>query len=82
MMKDPKRDWIGQPESPEAYASGTRLFAYRGLRKKLTCSELKRGLEDINTAKASLEPARHARTHALMTDVARELDAERGKRCG
>ena len=81
MVKDAKRDWIGQPQSPEAYANGTRLFAYRALRKTLTCNELKRGLEDINAARPSLEPARYARAHALMTDVARELNSERGKRC-
>jgi hypothetical protein len=40
MVKDPKRDWIGQPQSPDAYANGTRLFAYRALRKNLTCTEL------------------------------------------
>jgi hypothetical protein len=81
MMKDPKRDWIGQPQSPDGYATGTRLFAYRGLRKEMTCNELKRGLEDINTAKVSLEPARYARTVALMSDVAGELEVERGRRC-
>src|SRR5256885_8926141 len=31
------RDWIGQPQSAEGYATGTRLFAYRALRKHLTC---------------------------------------------
>lgn len=81
MVKDPKRDWIGQPQSPDAYANGTRLFAYRALRKTLTCNELKRALEDINAARPSLEPTRYARALTLMTEVARELDAERGKRC-
>ena len=81
MVADPKRDWIGQPRSPEAYANGTRLFAYRALRKTLTCNELKRGLDDINAARPLLEPARYARAQALMTEVARELNSERGKRC-
>jgi hypothetical protein len=81
MVKDPKRDWIGQPQSPEAYANGTRLFAYRALRKTLNCNELKRGLEDINTARPSLAPARYARAQALMTEIAHELDSERRKRC-
>lgn len=81
MVKDPKRDWIGQPQSPDAYANGTRLFAYRGLRKTLTCAELERALEDLSAARPSLEPVRYARAHALITEVTRELNSERGKRC-
>ena len=41
LVDDPKRDWVGQPQSADGYADGTRLFAYRALRKKLTCGELK-----------------------------------------
>jgi hypothetical protein len=79
MVRDPNRDWIGQPQSPDAYANGTRLFAYRALRRNLTCTELKRAREDISATRPLLEPARYARTHALMTEVARELNSERGK---
>ena len=35
LVDDPKRDWIGQPQSADGYADGTRLFAYRVLRKKI-----------------------------------------------
>jgi len=81
MVNDPKRDWVGQPQSPDVYADGTRLFAYRALRKKLSCSELKRALEETNAATPLLKPARYARVRALLTDVAHELNAEYSKRC-
>src|SRR5688572_29715661 len=29
MIDSPDRGWIGQRQSPDAYANGTRLFAYR-----------------------------------------------------
>ena len=80
MIKDPKRDWIGRPQSPEIYANGTRLFAYRALRKKLTCNELKRALEDA-TATPSLLPAQYERVRVLATAVAQELKSEQDKRC-
>jgi hypothetical protein len=81
LVKDPKRDWIGRPQSTEGYATGTRLFAYRGLRKKLSCNEIKRALEEMETAGPSLKERKYARTEALMRNVAHELKSERGKRC-
>lgn len=81
LVKDPKRDWIGRPQSTESYATGTRLFAYRGLRKKLTCNEIKRAVEEIETARPPLKASKYRRTQALMRSVARELKSERGKRC-
>ena len=82
MVKDPTRDWVGQPQSPDGYADGTRLFAYRALRKKLTCNELKRALEDMNAAISLLQPARYDQVRVLTTAVARELKTEQDKRCG
>jgi hypothetical protein len=81
MVNDPKRDWVGQVQSPDVYAKGTRLFAYRALRKKLTCIELKRALDETTAAIPSLEPARYTRVRVLMTEVAHELGVEDGKRC-
>ena len=46
LVSDPVRDWIGQPQPPDSYANGTRLFAYRALKKKLTCDELGRALAE------------------------------------
>jgi hypothetical protein len=81
MVKDPKRNWIGQRQSPDAYANGTRLFAYRALRKDLSCKEIEHALEEINAARPSLAPARYARAQVLMTAAADELASEHGKRC-
>jgi hypothetical protein len=81
LVKDPKRDWIGQPQSPEVYANGTRLFAYRALRKKLSCGELARALEETRQATESLEPARLQKVRSLNVAVARELQAEQTRRC-
>jgi hypothetical protein len=81
MIKDPKRDWVGQPQSPEAYANGTRFFAYRALRKSLSCAELKRALADTKAAASSLQSARYQRVRALSKDVDRELKTEHDGRC-
>jgi hypothetical protein len=81
MIKDPKRDWIGQPQTPEAYANGTRLFAYRALRKTLSCGELKRALADTKAATSSLQPPRYQHVRALTKDVDRELKTEHDGRC-
>jgi hypothetical protein len=81
MIDDPKRDWVGQVQPPEVYANGTRLFAYRALRKKLSCTELKQALEETKAATPSLEPAQYASVRGLMTDVARELSVENSRRC-
>jgi hypothetical protein len=82
LVDDPKRDWVGQPQSADGYADGTRLFAYRVLRKKLTCGELKRALDDTTAATALLQPVRYEKVRTLATAVSRELRAEHGKRCG
>ncbi|HSR81701.1 MAG TPA: hypothetical protein VLL28_13075 [Hyphomicrobiaceae bacterium] len=81
LVTDPVRNWVGQPQSAEAYANGTRLFAYRALKKKLTCDELHRALVETETAGQSLQGARYEGARKLMTDVRRELGAERTKRC-
>ena len=82
LVDDPVRDWVGQPQSADSYTNGTRLFAYRALRKKLTCSELKRALDETTAATAFLQPPRYDNVRALATTVAKELKAEQGKRCG
>ena len=56
LVKNPNGDRIGVPQSADAYSNGTRLFAYRALRKKLTCSELKLAIEDTK-AMLTLEKA-------------------------
>ena len=81
LVSDPVRNWVGQPQSAEAYANGTRLFAYRALKKKLTCDELHRALVETETVGPSLQGPRYEGTRKLMSDVRRELGAEKTKRC-
>ena len=81
LVNDPKRDWILERQSAEAYANGTRLFAYRLLRKRLTCGELKGALEDTSAAQSLLGAPNHQRARALTTAVAKELKSEHERRC-
>lgn len=88
MIDNPDRSWVGQPQSPEAYANGTRLFAYRVLRQKLSCGELTRAVEEMRVASKSLggsvpgvAPEQVSRTRALSTQVEGELAKERARRC-
>jgi hypothetical protein len=81
LVSDPIRGWVGQPQSPDGYANGTRLFAYRALKKKLTCDELGRALTEMDAASPSLQAARYDTARKLMSGVRHELGAERTKRC-
>src|SRR5262249_50871450 len=65
LVKNTNRDWIGVPQSAAGYSNGTRLFAYRALRKKLTCGELQLAIEDTKAATLTLEKASYARARAL-----------------
>jgi hypothetical protein len=88
MVESPKRGWVGQEQDAAAYADGTRLFAYRALRTKLSCRELSAALGEVRTASKSLAgevqgvtPDQLARTRALSTQVEGELARERSGRC-
>ena len=81
LVKEPNRDWVGVPQSPDGYSNGTRLFAYRALRKRLTCSELQRAVEDTKAAMTSFDAPLYDRARALAGEVTRELTAEQAKRC-
>jgi hypothetical protein len=88
MVDSPKRGWIGQEQAPAAYADGTRLFAYRALRRKMNCRELSLALSEVRAASKSLSgevdgvsPDQLSRTRALNGQVERELAKERGVRC-
>ena len=89
LIKDPKRTWIGQPQSAAEYANGTRFFAYRALRRTLACRELTRASRDLDVATRRLQApssevtaAQAASALALARAVKAELMTERGGRCG
>lgn len=88
MVESPKRPWVGQQMPPDAYADGTRLFAYRALRKRLKCDELSRAIDEMRGVSKSLNGTvtgisteQVARTRALNVQVEGELVRERTVRC-
>lgn len=88
MLDDPSRSWVRESPTPEAYASGVRLFAYKTKKKELSCEELARGKLEADTARPSLNSAGSRLTHAqvargamLATEISRELQNEMSRRC-
>jgi hypothetical protein len=88
MIDSPDRGWIGQRQTPDVYANGTRLFAYRALRKQLTCGELTAAVDELSAASRSLggsvagmSSEQQTRTRALCSQVEVELAKEREGRC-
>jgi hypothetical protein len=88
MVDDPNRGWVGEQQEAAAYTDGTRLFAYRALRKKLSCRELSLALTEVRIASKSLSyevqgltVEQRSRTRALSSQVEGELGKERGARC-
>jgi hypothetical protein len=88
MVEDPHRTWMRQRPSPQIFANGTRLFAYRALRHKLSCGELEHAaneVRDVTIAFKNPVPGVAAeqivRVQALSAGVEEELGAERAARC-
>lgn len=88
-MADRERRWVREPATPQAYASGVRLFAFKGRKKDLTCDELAIGRREADAAPgvlngagaASLTPAQVSRSTLLAAEVSRELAVEMKRRC-
>lgn len=88
MIANPDRGWIGQRHPPDTYANGTRLFAYRALRRQLTCGELGLAVNELaatsralSGAVSGMTPDQVSRTRALSSQVESELTREREGRC-
>lgn len=88
LMADKSRSWVKQPATPEAYASGVRLFALSKRRKELTCDELASGRREaeagpgiLRANNGRLTPAQVSRGAMLSSEVARELSREHDRRC-
>ena len=88
LIEDPERRWINQRPSPLEFANGTRLFAYRGLRAKLTCAEITLALGEIDQAATTFRSpvtgvsARQASSVLMLAAaVGQELRAEFAGRC-
>lgn len=88
LVSDPQRTWVKQQPTPEAYASGVRLFAYKKKKKELKCDELEHGRKEADGAAASLKsagslltPAQVSRGRMFAAEVSRELSSEINRRC-
>jgi hypothetical protein len=89
IMADRERKWVKEPPTPEAYASGVRLFAFKERKKELSCEELAIGRREAEAAPvalrggtgARLTPAQVSRGVMLGSEVSRELTAELKRRC-
>jgi hypothetical protein len=88
LIDSPDRGWIGQRQPPDTYANGTRLFAYRALRRQLTCGELNLAVNELTATSRALDgsvsgmtPDQASRTRALSSQVEGELTREREGRC-
>ena len=89
IMGDKQRQWVRQPASAEAYASGVRLFAYKQKKRELSCEELASGRREADAGPATLRgpqgkgltPAQISRGVMLSGEVARELEVEMKRRC-
>jgi len=87
-LSDKERRWVKEAPTPQAHASGVRLFAYRSAKGELTCDELVHGRREAESApralkgQSGLSPAQVSRATLFAGEVARELTAElRRRRC-
>jgi hypothetical protein len=90
MIADQDRKWVKEPTSPQAHASGVRLFAFRSRKKDLSCEELAIGRREADSVPKALKgpegksmsPAQVSRANMFAAEVSRELAAEiRARRC-
>ncbi|HMN39135.1 MAG TPA: hypothetical protein PKD49_15690 [Hyphomicrobium sp.] len=88
-MADKSRTWVKEPATPEAYASGVRLFALSKRRRELTCDELAHARREAEAgpailranANGRLTPAQVSRGVMLAGEVERDLRREHDRRC-
>src|SRR5262249_38948246 len=55
MLSDKERRWVREAPTPQAHASGVRLFAFRTAKSDLTCDELVHGRREAEAAPRALK---------------------------
>lgn len=86
MIADKDRKWVREAPTPQAHASGVRLFAFRSVKGELNCEELSYARKEAEGAPKSLKaaqglsPAQVSRASMFATEVNKELAAEMKKR--
>lgn len=88
MIADPNQSWMMRAPTPMEFSNGTRLFAYRALRKTLDCgklrfagAELDWALDTFSRDVEGMDAGQRARVAALAKEVRAELEAEIKQRC-
>jgi hypothetical protein len=88
MIADQKQSWMMRTPTPAEFANGTRLFAYRALRKTLDCgklrfagAELEWAMDTFGRDVQGMDAAHRARVSALAAEVRGELEDEILQRC-
>jgi hypothetical protein len=88
LLSDKERRWVMEAPTPQAHASGVRLFAFRSAKTQLTCDELVHGRREAEAAPRALRgshglsPAQVSRAALFAGEVARELSTEiKRRRC-
>lgn len=88
LQSDPNRSWMRESPTPEAYASGVRLFAMKTRKHELSCEELVRGKTEAEQAPGAIRAlgsritgAQASRSLMLAGEVSRELSNEFARRC-
>lgn len=89
MVGDRDRKWVREPASPQAYASGVRLFAFKTKKKDLSCDELAVGKREADAGPgvlrgsggSGMSPAQVSRGVMLAGEVGKELSNEMKRRC-
>ena len=86
MLADKGRGWVKEAPTPQAHASGVRLFAFRSAKAELSCEELAHGRKEAEGAPKALKgsqglsPAQISRASLFAAEVNKELTAEMKKR--
>lgn len=89
MVGDRDRKWVREPASPQAYASGVRLFAFKTKKKELSCDELAVGKREADAGPgvlrgsggSGMSPAQVSRGVMLAGEVSKEFANEMKRRC-
>jgi len=86
MLADKDRRWVRESPTPQAHATGVRLFAFRSKKAELSCDELGHARKEAEAAPKALKgqqglsPAQISRAALFAAEVGKELAAEMKKR--
>jgi hypothetical protein len=88
MLADKSHKWVREAATPQAHATGVRLFAFRSTKGELSCEDLVTGRREAEAApkvlkgQQGLSPAQISRASLFAAEVGKELSAEiRKRRC-